>query len=162
MKKIEVFVKPYADIIAYCLMPNHFHLLLYIRHESIFIKSIKKNRTFNDSLGIILRSYARAINKQEDMTGSLFRKETKAKYITCHEESFSVIGFSHNSKIHLKGSDKQYPQICFNYIHQNPVTAGLVTRIQDWEFSSAREYVNNEENLVCKRRALEFIDVKSS
>jgi putative transposase len=27
LSKVETYVKPYADILAYCLMPNHFHLI---------------------------------------------------------------------------------------------------------------------------------------
>jgi len=30
--------------------------------------------------------------------------------------------------------------MCFNYIHRNPVKAGLVKKATDWEFSSARDY----------------------
>lgn len=36
--------------------------------------------------------------------------------------------------------EKEYPLICFNYIHQNPVKAGIVEKDTDWEFSSARDY----------------------
>ena len=46
----------------------------------------------------------------------------------------------------------QYPQVCFNYIHQNPVKARLVAKAEDWEFSSyvdlagirAGNFVNRE------------------
>ncbi|MDD4236020.1 MAG: hypothetical protein PHF99_08405, partial [Bacteroidales bacterium] len=30
LKKIETYILPYADILAYCLMPNHFHLMVYV------------------------------------------------------------------------------------------------------------------------------------
>ncbi len=33
-----------------------------------------------------------------------------------------------------------YSLSCFKYIHNNPVTAGLVHSPDDWEFSSYREY----------------------
>ena len=36
----------------------------------------------------------------------------------------------------------QYPKVCFNYIHQNPVNANLVKQGIDWEFSSALDYAN--------------------
>jgi putative transposase len=35
-----------------------------------------------------------------------------------------------------------------NYIHMNPVRAGLVNEPQDWPYSSARFYLNEETNLV--------------
>jgi putative transposase len=36
--------------------------------------------------------------------------------------------------------EKVYQQVCFNYIHHNPVRAELVKTPEEWEFSSAREY----------------------
>ncbi len=30
LKKIKLHVLPYADILAWCLMPNHFHLMVYV------------------------------------------------------------------------------------------------------------------------------------
>ena len=29
-RKIRIFILPFADILAYCLMPNHFHLMISI------------------------------------------------------------------------------------------------------------------------------------
>ena len=35
------------------------------------------------------------------------------------------------------------------YIHQNPVRAGLVKKLEDWEYSSYREYLGlNKKNIV--------------
>lgn len=162
MKKIRTHIIPRADIIAWCLMPNHFHLMLYIKNEFIEIEGGNRRRSMNHSIGILLRSYARAINKQEETTGSLFRQDTKSKCVNCNEDFPNHITLHNSSTIHLKESTEQYPQVCFDYIHQNPLTSGLVTKKQDWEFSSAREYVNNEEILVCYKRAFEFIDFKAS
>ena len=39
---------------------------------------------------------------------------------------------------------KEYPQICFNYIHNNPVKAWLVDAPDEWEFSSFREFFGGE------------------
>jgi putative transposase len=58
-------------------------------------------------------------------------------------------------------SKLDYAQICFDYIHHNPVKAGLVVEITDWLFSSARDYFETREgDLVNKTRALEFIEIK--
>ncbi|MCO6044090.1 transposase [Aeoliella sp. ICT_H6.2] len=35
-----------------------------------------------------------------------------------------------------------------DYMHKNPVTAGLVERAVDWKWSSARHYLLNEPNVV--------------
>jgi hypothetical protein len=53
-------------------MPNHFHLMLRVRETSIGVEQSGSEgftqsktlaqRTFNQSIGILLRSYTRAIN----------------------------------------------------------------------------------------------------
>ena len=30
LKKIKLYIQPYADVLAWCLMPNHFHMMVYI------------------------------------------------------------------------------------------------------------------------------------
>jgi len=70
-KKIDYHILPFADIVAWCLMPNHFHMIIYVNRENIFSISI------NQSIGKMLSSYARAINIQENRTGSLFQQHFK-------------------------------------------------------------------------------------
>ena len=98
LAKIKEYVLPYSDVLAWCLMPNHFHLMVHVnyvsvslgREDSVGVTSLlspdshpnTKTRTFNESVGIMLRSYTRAINKQEKRTGALFREETKAICLT--------------------------------------------------------------------------------
>lgn len=160
ISKMKTHLIPYSDIIAWCLMPNHFHIMLYVKHDSIFIEANGKERSINHALGIILRSYTRAINKQEKMSGSLFRKETKAGCVNCKPE---LVPNFFKSTINVKSHLKQYPQVCFDYIHQNPVIAGIVDEAKDWEFSSLQEYLGlKDENLICKKRANEFIDLAES
>ena len=31
IEKIKQYILPYADILAWCLLPNHFHLMIYVR-----------------------------------------------------------------------------------------------------------------------------------
>ena len=33
LNRLTIHILPYADILAFCLMPNHFHLVLRIRSE---------------------------------------------------------------------------------------------------------------------------------
>ncbi len=170
LKKIKLYVLPYADIIAWCLMPNHFHIMLLINEIEILVEplddsklsdgSTGKLRTFNDSIAIMLRSYTRAINKQKNRSGTLFRQKTKAECVNCPGGvTPSFYNTSAGSRIVISDPEKQYPQICFNYIHQNPVKAGLVKQDVDWEFSSAVDYYGNRNGkLINKKVAKEYID----
>ncbi|MCO6359233.1 transposase [Roseivirga pacifica] len=129
--KVRQYILPFADILAYCLMPNHFHFLLVT-------KNIEGNE-LNDAIGIMLRSYTRAINKQENQTGSLFQAKTKAKELN---------------------KEEKLPLICFNYIHLNPLKAGLVNQLDNWKYSSFNAYSNNlNDHLINKSLAKEFIGI---
>ena len=171
LKKINDYILPYADVLAWCLMPNHFHLMVLVNDTSSqgFTQSETltgagtKIRTFNDSIGILLRTYTRAINKQYGMTGSLFRKETKAICINCPNTKYTTGIENHViTSFPLELTEKQYPQRCFDYIHENPVKAHLVKSTIDWEFSSARAYAGlRKGNLVNIEVAREYVDVDS-
>ena len=159
LKKVNKYLLPYVDVLAWCLMPNHFHLMVLVNKTHQVTQSHQVSKTtINQSIAILLRSYTRAINKQENRTGSLFREGTKAECINCFK---GVKPSFINSDIlmgnHL--SEKQYPQICFDYIHQNPVKAKLVKNAYDWEFSSARDYAGlRNGKLVNKLVASKFVD----
>jgi putative transposase len=45
------------------------------------------------------------------------------------------------------GTDYAYQ--CFQYIHQNPVDAGLVQRTIDYPWSSARDYAGLRKGSLC-------------
>jgi putative transposase len=100
LNKIQNHILPFTDILAWCLMPNHFHILAYVNHIELLLSTVgvtarmagaqsshpdsfpSRAQSFNDSIGIMLRTYTRAINNQENRTGALFREETKAICLT--------------------------------------------------------------------------------
>ena len=177
LQKIRTYILPYADVFAWCLMPNHFHLMVLVNEvelgddssgSAILSGGATQSRTptttavtgtLNKSLGIMLASYTRAIQKQENFTGSLFRQKTKAECISCTNGVTPSFYTSEGiTRINTKNPELQYPQICFNYIHQNPVKAGLVQNAVDWEYSLARDYAAlRAGNLVNRKLARDYI-----
>lgn len=166
MRKIEVHLLPYADILAWCLMPNHFHLMVEVRTLELPIgidrvsesHPVNRGMTFNASIGIMLRSYTRAVNIQEKRSGSLFREETKA---ICLNESNGIAPswYSKNgvTMMNVEIPEFQYPQVCFNYIHANPVKSGLVDKPEDWEFSSFADIKERKQDgIVNLNRVIEL------
>lgn len=163
LQKMRIHLLPYSDILAWCLMPNHFHWMFYVRETEIDTKklalidgvtwshpvncpktypdnnSTNKTRILNDSISILLRSYTRAINKQEQRTGNLFREATKAECVTKPIDTPSFYSTEFGAHIIIPRHETEYPQLCFEYIHLNPVKAGLVENAEDWEFSSYRD-----------------------
>jgi putative transposase len=168
LKKIRDHVQPYGNILAWCLMPNHFHLMVEVEH--LIIPGATSSRTpnnnivplepitLNQSIGILLASYTRAISIQENTTGSLFRQKTKA---ICLNE---IQGVSSNwftsfgvTYLNVEIPQYQYLQTCFSYIHANPVKSGLVEKYEDWEFSSYADLKSlRNGNLVNLQRVAEL------
>jgi len=138
LRKMGNHLKPHMDILAYCLMPNHFHLM-------ILSKKFLESRIFSKDLRTLLSSYTRAINNQENRTGSLFQQNTKIKCLESEDVSID------------------YPLICFQYIHQNPVKAKLVKQFEDWEMSSFREYAGITSKFYCNHKlARKHLDLPAS
>jgi putative transposase len=106
----------------------------------------------------MLRTYARAIQKQEEMVGSLFQEHTKAVCLTKSEgNSFSWYYEDYELQDSWMSNRKDYPTACFEYIHENPVKASLCLNAVDWEFSSAPDYfANRNGKLINRERAKEF------
>ena len=156
IEKMRKHILPHADFLAYCLMPNHFHWLVLVKASAMDdSNSLKVNLTkgkqpknkLNHSIGVVLRSYTRAINIQENRTGSLFRNHTKIKDGWIDE--VLVVGSKNEHKIF--SPDNDYAIQCFEYIHQNPVKAGLVKKSEDWIYSSARDYAALRDGTLCNK-----------
>lgn len=153
IEKIRNHILPYADVVAWCLMPNHFHLLLQVQTVEIASRGTTQSRTptpqtLNQSIGVMQASYTRAINIQEDRSGSLFRQKTKAICLTKNDTiTPTYLNISSGTLININTPQSQYPKICFDYIHNNPVKSGLVSKPENWEFSSAMDYhgIRNNE-----------------
>jgi putative transposase len=107
----------------------------------------------------MLRSYTRAINKQESFSGKLFREATKAECLNPESGiTPSFIKLNGITTVIQSEPEEQYPQICFNYIHNNPVKAKLVKDATSWEFSSAKDYAElRQGTLINKEKAKEFV-----
>jgi REP element-mobilizing transposase RayT len=123
-------------------MPNHFHVLLYadkrcrekIKQGSIFIDPI------SNAFRKILSGYTRALNEKYGTSGSIFRQKTKAKSLS--EMKVKTGG--------LAIKDDYYSN-CFYYIHQNPLKAGLVDKLEDWRFSSYLDYAGLRNGTLCNK-----------
>lgn len=142
LQKFRKCVAPNCKVLAYCLMPNHFHFLLYTLKESVREKKVGRLMVpaLKDGFRQLLSSYTQAINQQEGRSGSLFRQKTKAKL--------------------LENSDKRYPFSCFHYIHQNPLRAKLVGKMEEWEFSSFRDYMGIRKGSLCDQEfAFELLGI---
>lgn len=128
------FVSPYCKVLAYCLMPNHFHFLIHTTKDSEEMKRVGNIDVCQLSNGfrLLQSNYAASFNKENKRTGSLFRQKTKAKAM-------------------IEG-DKNYSFFAFQYIHQNPLRAGLVDKMEDWLYSSFADYMQLRKGTLCDQK----------
>nr|WP_321410285.1 transposase [uncultured Carboxylicivirga sp.] len=160
LQKIRTHLLPYCDVLAWCLMPNHFHLMVRVNvietHLMTRSHQVSKKLSLNNSIATMLRSYTRAINKQEDTSGSLFRQKTKAICLTCpNGVAPSFYNTNAGALINIEQPEEQYPQQCYSYILNNPVKAGLVSRAIDWEYSSAKDVAGWRKGSIINRDVIE-------
>lgn len=136
------YVSPIADTYAWCLLKNHFHILVYTRmdHEIEFEKleysTIEKPNSIEPSkqFGFLFNAYTQAINKKFNRTGNLFEKPFERKLIT---------------------SDK-YLQNVIYYIHNNPVQHGFVHQMNLYPWSSYDSVLSNKPT---KLKRQEILDI---
>ncbi|GAL89188.1 transposase [Jejuia pallidilutea] len=112
LKLIKKYLNNNVDIIAYCLMNNHFHLV---------VKIISEESLATQSFSNLFNAYAKAYNKQQNRTGSLFEKHFKRKKI----------------------QDENYLKNLIIYVHKNPENHGLVESFEDYKFTSFHSYLEN-------------------
>lgn len=107
------------EIISYCFMPTHIHLIL---------KGLKDN-AISVFLKNILSSYSLYFNAKTKRKGPLWQSRFDNILVETDEQL-----------IHLS-----------RYIHLNPVTAYLVDKPEDWDFSSYREFLGEikENKKIC-------------
>ncbi len=104
----KYFLPAQIELLAYCLMPNHYHLLILL--HDVNLSAVMQRFAL---------SYSKAMARRFQRTGSLFEGPFQSRHVAKYED---VLYLS-------------------RYIHLNPVVAGLVSRPEDWEFSSYREYL---------------------
>lgn len=141
-------VHPVAATFAYCLMRNHFHLLVRIRSEEEYNNllnqtsqdfetcEVLKPKPFKPSqhFSNLFNAYAKAVNKKYERTGSLF------------EERFGRI---------VVTSDAYFCQLVF-YIHFNPQKHGFVDDFRQWPWSSYHTLIASAETRLNRTEALEW------
>jgi len=157
LSKLIPRISPFSDVLAYCLMPNHFHFLIRIKEKKELVKlwqeklkllkekRLKKNsdetadhflidRLIINEFGNFFNSYVQAYNKVYRRYGSLLKESFQRKIVT--------------SDTHL------LKLIC--YVHNNPVAHGFTSRRERWKHSSYLDILNRRKSFVLIEEVLEL------
>ena len=138
---------PVADTYAYCLMKNHFHLLIRIKTEEeqeqtwLETQNCQVSETWQllnptQQFSNFFNSYAKSINKAYNRTGSLFQKRF-GRIEVDSDEYF----------IHL-----------VTYIHQNPQKHGFVADFRTYPYSSYRAMLSTLPTRIKRNEVLAWFN----
>ncbi|MBM4402139.1 MAG: transposase [Candidatus Cloacimonetes bacterium] len=123
-----------VNILSYCPMPNHFHLLA---------KPIKENAV-SQFIADITNSYTRYINTKHERIGSLFQGTYRSKEIRDDESVLQVTRYIH---LNPTFSSKTNPR-------------GNLKKPEDYPYSSYKEWlIPNSATLVDKRELSKWLEL---
>ena len=97
-------------VLGFCLMPNHFHLVLWPREDGDLSTWMQR----------LLNSHVQRHRRRHRSTGHIWQGRFKA--------------FPIKEDVHLL--------TVLRYVERNPVRASLVSRAEDWAWSSMRLHAN--------------------
>lgn len=167
LEKYDWYIKPIAETYAYCLMPNHFHLVIRTRKREV-IEQFIRNRSGNFSttnfskvlnFGKVERDEEERVDKTEKE--ELIANEAIEKFLSKQFANlFSSYTQSFNKMYHRMGSlfiknfkrqiisDKEHFLNSIAYIHRNPVHHGFCAAYTDWSYSSYCEITEQKSTVV--------------
>lgn len=132
------------EAMCYCLMPNHFHLLLYQVRTGAMVRLMRG----------VMTAYSMYINRTQQRCGPLFESRYKASMID------SDAYLQHVSRyIHLNPRDwREYPYSSLqNYLTDKRLSDWLTTNRIASLFASAQEYLAFHEQYEAKKEELDEI-----
>jgi len=129
------YLSGWMDMYSYCLLPNHFHMLIKSKSEVVLnscniIKS--SNELITSQFRKFFQSYSQTFNRSYDRIGSLFMQNFKRKEVDTDDYFVTLI----------------------LYIHLNPVNHGYVEDLNNWNFTSYFDIINNENHLVSSEKVI--------
>jgi len=141
LKLYDKYINSIADTFAWCLLKNHFHLLVKIKTEKEILESSnqnieKINKKPSQQFSHFFNAYAQAINKQNGRHGSLFEKPFRRKKI----------------------ENEDYLKNLVLYIHNNPVHHEFTKYVEEYSWSSFQSVVSSKKTKLQRNEVLKWFD----
>ncbi len=129
----QVLPECHITVVAYCLLPNHYHWLLRQNSDIPISKAV----------GRVWGSYSQAFNKAYEHTGTLFEGPFKALQVTTEDYLLRLCRYIHRNPVHhgFVAEPEDWPYSNYpEWIEQRPGT--LVDRkLVREHFSTPQMYV---------------------
>ncbi len=126
---VDRFLLPTCEIFAYCLMTNHFHILLKTSESS-------SEKILSHAFSNLFNAYAKSINKATGRSGTFFKSPFKRKRL----------------------ENEKYLMNLILYIHLNPTHHGLTINFRDYIHSSFRSYFSKKPSKLNREFVLNLFD----
>lgn len=138
------YVAPTVDTFAYCLMKNHFHLLIRVKPTQTSGTPQKvdssETPTISTAFKVFFNTYAKAFNKAYGRTGSLLEHPYRRKLV----------------------DSEAYLTRLVTYIHHNPQKHGFVDDYREWPYSSYRAILSSQQTQIARDEALAWFGSRES
>lgn len=124
-----------SELIAFVIMPSHIHLILMKAGESIsnFMRDFKKYTSTKIRKLLEANGYTEIVERLR-LNSNGYKNQTFKLWMNRFDDVIVLNDFLLKTKV--------------NYIHYNPVKAGLVLKMKDWKYSSARNYLLEDHSII--------------
>ncbi|MDO8551999.1 MAG: transposase [bacterium] len=130
----EVVQERYVELISFCLMPNHFHLILREVQENGIARYMQR----------VLNGYTKYYNAKYEVSGHLFQGPYKAVHVEDNDQLLYLSAYIHRNPIelpNLKGTEREYEWSSYqDYIGENRWGELLSTKLILEQFKTRGEY----------------------
>ncbi|MDA6072178.1 transposase [Flavobacterium sp. AC] len=124
LEKVKKYILPIADIYAYCLLKNHFHIVLRIKDKVDISEKLKEK--IHLPFSNLFNAYSKSINEAYNRTGSLFQEHLQRNRI----------------------EDENYLRQLIVYVHLNPVKHKFTEHFASYLHSSYRSYLSERRTSI--------------
>ena len=145
LAKYQQYILPIAETYAYCLLPNHFHLVVRIRRKEVLEEVY---RAYNFSK---VQNFGE-VEITDNMIERFISKQF-ANLFSCYTQSFNKVNKRRGS-LFLKNfrreliENKAYFLNAIIYTHRNPVHHAFCDRYTDWSYTSFCEIKEHNSQLI--------------
>ena len=165
LEKYWKYISPIAETYAYCLMPNHFHLVVRIRKREVLIDNNFSNNNFSKISSFktgevdIRTNYdknrANNFGKILDIDSEIEKYLSKqfANFFSCYAQSFNKV-YGRMGSLFIKNfkrepiSDKTHFTNAVVYTHRNPIHHGFCKSYDEWPYCSYNEIVQGNTSKI--------------
>lgn len=161
LEKYRLYISPVAETFAYCLMPNHFHLVVRIRKREVIEALIRNKSNFSFSK---VSNFGKAektieIDKIDDVDIEKFLSKQFANFFSSYTQSFNKM-YQRMGSLFIKNfkreviSNKEHFINAVVYTHRNPIHHGFCSSFTGWGYSSYLEIANRKSDVVAVEKTL--------